>query len=48
MLDTVTEQLTLHKLENQDETKQGEAYAPFPGDPNAYLKRFYMKAMAAR
>ena len=44
MLDTVTEQLTLHKLENQDETRQGEAYAPFPGDPNAYLKRFYIES----
>jgi tRNA-2-methylthio-N6-dimethylallyladenosine synthase len=44
MIDTVTEQLSVNKHESQDETRQGEAYAPFPGDPNAYLKRFYIES----
>ena len=26
-----------------DETKQGEAYAPFEVDPNQYKKRFYIE-----
>ena len=28
----------------QDETRQGEAYAPFTGDPNAYKKHFYIES----
>lgn len=28
----------------QDESRQGEAYAPFPGDPNTYRKRFYIES----
>lgn len=27
-----------------DETRQGEAYAPFAGDPNQYKKRFYIES----
>ena len=27
-----------------DETRQGEAYAPFSGDPNAYQKKFYIES----
>jgi tRNA-2-methylthio-N6-dimethylallyladenosine synthase len=28
----------------QDETRQGEAYAPFANDPNGYKKRFYIES----
>lgn len=28
----------------QDETRQGEAYAPFASDPNLYKKRFYIES----
>ncbi|PZR22751.1 MAG: tRNA (N6-isopentenyl adenosine(37)-C2)-methylthiotransferase MiaB [Citrobacter freundii] len=28
----------------QDETRQGEAYAPFANDPNTYKKRFYIES----
>ncbi len=28
----------------QDESRQGEAYAPFAGDPNTYRKRFYIES----
>ena len=27
-----------------DETRQGEAYAPFVGDPIVYKKRFYIES----
>jgi tRNA-2-methylthio-N6-dimethylallyladenosine synthase len=37
MLDYVTDKV-------QDETRQGEAYAPFANDPNAYKKRFYIES----
>lgn len=29
---------------SHDEARQGEAYAPFPGDPNQYRKRFYIES----
>ena len=32
----------LHKV--QDETRQGEAYAPFEGDPNLFNKKFYIES----
>lgn len=37
MLDLVTDK-------THDEARQGEAYAPFSGDPNAYKKRFYIES----
>ncbi len=35
-------ELLNHKV--QDEARQGEAYAPFPDDPNLYKKRFYIES----
>src|SRR5215475_10153066 len=29
---------------SHDETRQGEAYAPFSGDPNKYNKKFYIES----
>lgn len=37
MLDFVTDK-------THDESRQGEAYAPFAGDPNQYKKRFYIES----
>ena len=37
MLDYVTDKV-------QDENRQGEAFAPFTGDPNLYKKRFYIES----
>ncbi len=37
MLDYVTDKV-------QDETRQGEAFAPFAQDPNQYKKRFYIES----
>src|SRR4026207_1508054 len=37
MLDYVTDKV-------QDETRQGEAFAPFSHDPNAYKKHFYIES----
>jgi len=37
MLDLMTEKV-------QDESRQGEAYAPFANDPNQYKKRFYIES----
>lgn len=37
MLDYVTDKV-------QDETRQGEAFAPFASDPNQYKKRFYIES----
>ena len=37
MLDYVTDKV-------QDETRQGEAFAPFTDDPNLYHKRFYIES----
>ncbi len=34
--------LTAHKV--QDEQRQGEAYAPFAGDPNQFYKKFYIES----
>ncbi len=32
------------KDKEHDENRQGEAYAPFAGDPNQYTKRFYIES----
>jgi tRNA-2-methylthio-N6-dimethylallyladenosine synthase len=37
MLDYVTDKV-------QDESRQGEAFSPFAGDPNQYKKRFYIES----
>src|SRR5262245_36757933 len=37
MLDYITDKV-------QDETRQGEAFAPFTNDPNSYKKRFYIES----
>ncbi|MFN8291692.1 MAG: tRNA (N6-isopentenyl adenosine(37)-C2)-methylthiotransferase MiaB [Chitinophagaceae bacterium] len=37
MLDYVTDKV-------QDETRQGEAFAPFSGDPNQYARKFYIES----
>jgi len=37
MLDFVTDK-------THNEARQGEAYAPFSGDPNQYKKRFYIES----
>ncbi len=42
MLDYVTDKPDSHRV--QDENRQGEAFAPFANDPNAYRKRFYIES----
>jgi tRNA-2-methylthio-N6-dimethylallyladenosine synthase len=45
MLDVVTEKSFPPKGEDKhDETRQGEAFAPFGQDQNAYQKRFYIES----
>ena len=44
MLDVVTDKISPNNRERHDETKQGEAIAPFALDPNQYKKRFYMES----
>lgn len=36
------QELTIEKV--QDESRQGEAFAPFQQDPNSYTKRFYIES----
>ncbi len=42
MLDYVTDKPGSHRV--HEETRQGEAIAPLPGDPNQYKKRFYIES----
>ncbi|MER3497658.1 MAG: tRNA (N6-isopentenyl adenosine(37)-C2)-methylthiotransferase MiaB [Chitinophagaceae bacterium] len=42
MLDAVTKKPDSHRV--HDETRQGEAYAPFANEPNEYAKRFYIES----
>lgn len=42
MLDYVTDKTGSHRI--QDETKQGEPFAPFDHDPNQYRKKFYIES----
>lgn len=44
MLDLVTNKAEQAELDQHDEKKQGEAYAPFAVDPNQYKKRFYIES----
>ena len=36
--------MEMHNLRKHDETRQGEAYSPFAGDPNNYGKKFYVES----
>ncbi len=40
----MSDKLSPENEANHDETRQGEAYAPFAGDPNSYKKRFYIES----
>lgn len=44
MLDYVTEKANGSETERHDETRQGEAFAPFSNDPNQYKKHFYIES----
>lgn len=44
MIDLTTEQATRDNREKHDETRQGEAFAPFVDDPNRYRKKFYIES----
>ncbi|MGN6294088.1 MAG: tRNA (N6-isopentenyl adenosine(37)-C2)-methylthiotransferase MiaB [Chitinophagaceae bacterium] len=44
MFDLVTDSVRPEGMKEQDETRQGEAYAPFANDPNTYKKRFYIES----
>lgn len=44
MLDYVTDKVPRNDRDRQDETRQGEAFAPFVNDPNLYKKRFYIES----
>lgn len=45
MFDLVTDSISRSEDgKTQDETRQGEAYAPFANDPNSYKKRFYIES----
>ena len=45
MLDVVTEKAFPPNVDDRhDETRQGEAFAPFAQDQNVYQKRFYIES----
>src|SRR5688572_8772504 len=45
MFDLVTDKKAeAESLQQHNESRQGEAYAPFEGDPNQYRKRFYIES----
>jgi tRNA-2-methylthio-N6-dimethylallyladenosine synthase len=44
MLDYLTDKISLNGRDQQDENRQGEAFAPFTGDPNFYKKRFFIES----
>ena len=44
MPDYVTDNLSRRENDWQDESRQGEAYAPFSQDPNTYRKQFYIES----
>jgi tRNA-2-methylthio-N6-dimethylallyladenosine synthase len=44
MLDYLTDKISLNDLKMHDESRQGEAFIPFAGDPNHYKKRFYIES----
>lgn len=44
MIDLMKDKVHRDDRERQDESRQGEAYAPFAQDPNQYKKRFYIES----
>lgn len=44
MLDYVTDKAAAKDTDRHDETRQGEAFAPFAQDPNQYKKHFYIES----
>ncbi|MBK8951524.1 MAG: tRNA (N6-isopentenyl adenosine(37)-C2)-methylthiotransferase MiaB [Chitinophagaceae bacterium] len=44
MIDTVTDKFSQNNKDLHDESRQGEAYAPFSNDPNEYKKRFFIES----
>ena len=44
MLDLATKLIPQSETRQHDELRQGEVYAPFDQDPNAYKKRFYIES----
>lgn len=44
MLDYVTDKRPRNDRDKQDEARQGEAFAPFAVDTNAYKKKFYIES----
>ena len=44
MLDYVADRVSGNNHDKHDESRQGEAYAPFASDPNRYKKRFYIES----
>jgi len=44
MMQNGTDLLSQHESKWQDETRQGEAFAPFINDPTIYKKRFYIES----
>ncbi len=44
MIDYVSDRIGLTDQQKHDETRQGEAYAPFSDDPNLYKKRFFIES----
>lgn len=44
MLESVTENIAQTEDKRHDETRQGEAFAPFAKDPNQYKKQFYIES----
>lgn len=44
MFDYVTDKPAAEDKDRHDETRQGEAYAPFKQDPNQYKKHFYIES----
>lgn len=44
MIDLVTDKVPQNQRGEHDENRQGEAFAPFAGDPNLYKKRFYIES----
>ncbi len=44
MIDLMTDKVPRNDRDRQDESRQGEAYAPFAQDPNQYKKRFYIES----
>jgi tRNA-2-methylthio-N6-dimethylallyladenosine synthase len=44
MLDLVTDKASRNDRDKHDETRQGEAFAPFVSEPTQYKKRFYIES----